>query len=80
MNVYNYGSINIDHIYRVTDFVSPGETLASKHYQRMLGGKGANQSIALAKAGIKVKHIGSINSDDAWVKDSLVAEPTTLTL
>ena len=72
MNVYNYGSINIDHIYRVTDFVSPGETLASKHYQRMLGGKGANQSIALAKAGIKVKHIGSINSDDAWVKDSLV--------
>ena len=67
MKVYNYGSINIDHIYRVIDFVRPGETLASKDYHRMLGGKGANQSIALAKAGITVQHIGRINMTDDWI-------------
>lgn len=71
MKVYNYGSINIDHIYRVGDFVRPGETLASKSYHRMLGGKGANQSIALAKAGTDIHHIGRISSDDTWVSEKL---------
>lgn len=67
MKVFNYGSINIDHIYRVKDFVRPGETLASNHYQMMLGGKGANQSIALVKAGMAVQHIGSISHSDQWI-------------
>ena len=71
MNVFNYGSINIDHIYRVTDFVRPGETLSSKNYHRMLGGKGANQSIALAKAGITVQHIGRISTADDWIIEKL---------
>ena len=57
MKVFNYGSINIDHIYRVGDFVRPGETLASDNYRMMLGGKGANQSIALVKAGVQVQHL-----------------------
>ena len=51
MAVINFGSINIDHVYQVEHFVQPGETLASEDYQQLLGGKGANQSIALAKAG-----------------------------
>lgn len=72
MKVYNYGSINIDHIYRVIDFVRPGETLASKHYHRMLGGKGANQSIALSKAGTTVQHIGSISTADDWIRKELL--------
>lgn len=67
MNVYNYGSINIDHIYRVNNFVRPGETLLSDNYHRMLGGKGANQSIALAKAGLSVHHIGRTCSTDDWI-------------
>jgi len=73
MNVFNYGSINIDHIYRVTDFVRPGETLSSKKYHRMLGGKGANQSIALAKSSLTVQHIGRINSEDDWITEQLQA-------
>ena len=51
MAVINFGSINIDHVYQVDHFVQPGETISSNNYQVLLGGKGANQSIALAKAG-----------------------------
>ncbi|MFC4700249.1 ribokinase [Glaciecola siphonariae] len=65
MAVFNFGSINIDHVYQVPHFVNPGETLASSGYTAILGGKGANQSIACAKAGITTYHVGSIHSNDA---------------
>lgn len=65
MAIFNFGSINIDHVYKVEHFVSPGETLSSKSYCAVLGGKGANQSIACAKAGLKTYHIGSIHCNDA---------------
>lgn len=71
MTVFNLGSINLDHLYRVNHFVRPGETLASSDYQVLLGGKGANQSIALARAGAEVRHIGAISQSDAWVLDAL---------
>lgn len=71
MTVFNLGSINLDHLYRVDHFVRPGETLASTDYRTLLGGKGANQSIALARAGAAVKHIGAIGKTDAWVLDQL---------
>ncbi len=62
--ILNFGSINIDHIYRVPHLVQPGETLTSHDYQQALGGKGATQPIALAKAGVKVQHIGRYNQND----------------
>lgn len=65
MSVFNFGSINIDHIYLVPHFVAPGETLSSTDYHSVLGGKGANQSIACALAGEHVKHIGSVHKNDA---------------
>ena len=71
MKVINFGSINIDHVYQVEHFVQPGETLASRDYQRLLGGKGANQSIALAKAGASVQHVGLLNEADQSMKASL---------
>ncbi|MBT1450546.1 ribokinase [Glaciecola sp. XM2] len=64
MAVYNFGSINIDHVYQVPHFVTPGETLSSSDYQSILGGKGANQSVASAKAGIDTFHIGAIHQSD----------------
>lgn len=67
MTIYNYGSINIDHVYRVPHLVKSGETLASQSYQALLGGKGANQSIALARAGAEVRHIGRYGQNDDWV-------------
>ena len=69
--IYNLGSINIDHIYRVPHFPAPGETLLSDRYSKGLGGKGANQSIAIARAGGQVVHIGAIGDDALWMRDML---------
>jgi len=69
--IYNLGSINIDHIYRVQHFPAPGETLLSDSYSKGLGGKGANQSVAIARAGGKVSHIGAIGEDAHWAKKAL---------
>ena len=70
-NILNFGSLNIDHVYRVPHFVQPKETLASLDYHRFAGGKGFNQSIALARAGAKVSHAGRIGSDGLWLRDML---------
>ncbi len=76
MAVFNFGSINIDHVYSVPHFVQPGETLSSSSYQTLLGGKGANQSVALAKANNQVFHVGAVGIADsgfiAQMKDASV--------
>jgi ribokinase len=51
--------------------VQPGETLASRGLETGLGGKGANQSVAIARAGIGVAHIGRVSTSDAWAVDTL---------
>ena len=71
MTIYNFGSINLDHLYQLDHFVRPGETMASNSYQCLLGGKGANQSVALAKAGARVKHVGAIHHSDQTIIDQL---------
>ena len=65
MSVFNLGSINIDHFYRVPHIPAPGETLAALSFARGLGGKGANQSVALARAGSEARHIGMVGPDGA---------------
>lgn len=72
--ILNYGSINADHVYAVKDFVRPGETIASTGLATTLGGKGANQSIALARAGASVAHAGKIGRDGGWLRDILAKE------
>lgn len=72
--VINLGSINIDHVYQVPHFVRPGETLSSTGYHRGAGGKGFNQSIALARAGQLVSHLGALGGDGGWLREKLVAE------
>lgn len=63
MKVLNIGSMNLDHVYNLDHIVQPGETQASNGMNVFLGGKGMNQSIALAKAGAKVFHGGMIGDD-----------------
>ena len=58
MNIINIGSLNLDYVYRVDQFLLPGETKSSLSLDVNAGGKGLNQSIALAKAGCKVCHAG----------------------
>jgi ribokinase len=69
--VINFGSLNVDHVYRVAHFVRPGETLASQSYNRFPGGKGFNQSVALARAGVPVRHAGKIGADGLWLQSYL---------
>jgi ribokinase len=70
-SVLNYGSLNIDHRYRVPSLVRPGETLASLEYGRTSGGKGHNQSIALARAGVPVAHAGKVGRDGTFLIEGL---------
>lgn len=74
MKVLNFGSLNVDHVYRVPHIARPGETVAGTAYQRFAGGKGANQSVALARAGAPVAHAGSIGPDGLWLRERLAAE------
>jgi ribokinase len=74
MRVLNFGSINIDHVYFVDHLARPGETLASLGYRRHAGGKGFNQSVALARAGAVVCHAGLLGPDGPWLADRLREE------
>lgn len=63
MKVLNFGSLNLDNVYQVDHMVTPGETLACTGMEIFLGGKGFNQSVALARAGVPVFHAGLIGED-----------------
>ena len=71
MKIYNLGSLNIDYVYAVDHFVSAGETLASDGMNIFPGGKGLNQSIALARAGAQVIHGAVIGSDGGFLLETL---------
>ena len=71
MKVLCFGSLNIDYTYKVPHFVKKGEPLASERLQVFGGGKGLNQSVALAKAGTEVYHAGSIGQDGRFLLDML---------
>lgn len=63
MRVLNMGSMNLDYVYTVDHIILPGETEATSSRNTFLGGKGMNQSCALAKAGVDVYHAGLIGAD-----------------
>ncbi len=71
MAIYNLGSINIDHVYSVPHLPRPGETLAATGYAMGLGGKGANQSVAAARAGARTLHIGAVGPEGRWAREML---------
>lgn len=70
MKVLNIGSMNLDHVYTVDHIVEPGETQSSTQLQLFLGGKGMNQSVALAKAGVEVYQGGMIGADGSVFLDA----------
>lgn len=71
MDIINFGSLNIDHVYSVGTFVRPGETLAAGQYNVFCGGKGLNQSIAAARAGGRVFHAGAVGQGGKMLLDML---------
>ncbi len=58
------GSINMDATYFVKRFPKKGETISVKHFKITPGGKGANQSAAIALLGGKTLLIGAVGEDD----------------
>ena len=51
MKALCFGSMNIDYVYSLEHIVGPGETIFSTGRETFAGGKGLNQSVAMAKAG-----------------------------
>ena len=72
MAVFNLGSINADLFYQVPHLLAPGETLASTDHSRGLGGKGANMSVAIARAAARAVHIGAVGADGGWAVERLL--------
>lgn len=66
--VINFGSLNLDYTYHLPHVVAEGETISSKELEIHPGGKGLNQSIALARAGATVYHAGLTGGDGVWLK------------
>ena len=69
--IWNFGSINIDHVYGLQSLPQPGETLSAQSYNKFLGGKGLNQSVAIAQSGGQVCHIGAVGKDGDWATDQM---------
>ena len=71
MKILNFGSLNIDNVYKVDKFLLPGETKSSLGFSKNCGGKGLNQSIAAAKAGNEVVHAAMLGNDGQMLVDAL---------
>lgn len=70
----NLGSLCIDNVYRVPAIAGAGETVASRSHEVFPGGKGLNQSVAAARAGAAVAHVGCVGADGGWLRDLLAEE------
>lgn len=71
LKILNIGSLNYDYVYTVDHILVPGETIAASGMETFCGGKGLNQSIALAKAGAEVWHAGMVGQDGEALLDTL---------
>ncbi|MCR5761362.1 MAG: ribokinase [Sphaerochaetaceae bacterium] len=71
MKALNFGSLNLDYIYRIDHFVAAGETLRAKSVRIVSGGKGLNQSLALSRAGVEVFHAGCVGEGGQVLTDIL---------
>lgn len=71
MRIVNFGSLNIDYVYRVDEFLRPGETKPARSREIFCGGKGLNQSIACARAGLSTFHAGFLGYEGMFLKEKL---------
>jgi ribokinase len=58
------GSANTDLVARCEQLPRPGETVTDARLERFPGGKGANQAVAAARLGARVRFVGRIGTDD----------------
>lgn len=69
--IINFGSMNVDHVYEVAHVTRAKETQKTHAYSIGAGGKGLNQSIALAHAGASVTHAACVSSEDTLLPETL---------
>lgn len=62
------GSLNVDFTFRLRRIPNSGETLSASSMEVHLGGKGANQAVAAARAGAEVSLIGCIGDDEHGIR------------
>ena len=79
MKVLNFGSLNIDYVYQVENFVRAGETISSTALNLYCGGKGLNQSVAFARAGAKTYHAGIVGTEGQMLIDMLASSGVDVT-
>ena len=63
-NIYVVGSINTDLVINTPYMPKAGETFTGSGFFTAHGGKGANQAVAAARLGGKVKMCGCVGNDD----------------
>jgi ribokinase len=70
------GSVNVDLVLRCTALPVPGQTVKGGDFQRLTGGKGANQAVAAARMGARVRFVGAVGTDESGrdARDQLRAE------
>ena len=61
MKITVVGSVNLDA--RVQRLPEPGETITGASFERVPGGKGANQAVACARLGADVTMIAAVGHD-----------------
>lgn len=64
------GSSNTDMVVKVPHIPAPGETILGTDFMTISGGKGANQTVAAARAGADVVFIACV-SDDSFGKQAI---------
>lgn len=58
------GSINVDFFIRVDALPKPNETIMGHDTAVAMGGKGLNQAVAAAQAGVKTRMVGAVGDDN----------------
>jgi ribokinase len=64
------GSVNLDLVARLEKLPAPGETLSARGFERVPGGKGANQALAARRLGSRVRLLAAVG-DDQLADDAL---------
>ena len=73
MKMVVFGSLNIDKVYSLEEFVRPGQTVSANKMEEFCGGKGFNQGIALRRAGNEVHFAGAVGQDGGMLLQTLDA-------
>jgi ribokinase len=76
MKVFVVGNVAVDETFAIASLPRAGESIFGTAAGRDLGGKGANQAIVLARAGLDVTFVSAIGDDERgdWIRSGLREE------